>query len=843
MKYNFRKIERKWQKIWERKKFLMWKAIDFSKKPKIYILDMFPYISGEGLHVGHVEGYTATDILSRFYRMNGYNVLHPMGYDAFGLPTENFAIKIKKNPLNFVPKYIERFRRQLRSVGFSYDWQREIATTDPEFYKWTQLMFLKMYEKGLVYEKEAPINFCPSCKTGLADEEAIGGKCDRCDSQTEIKFLKQWHIKITLYADRLLEDLDELDWPENIKEMQRNWIGKSEGYEVLFSLENSNEKIPVFTTRLDTIYGATFIVLSPEHPLALKIAQPEYLSHLESYVQDEIKKKKTGIYEKEITGVFTGSYALNPLNNKRIPIWVSSYVLAEYGTGAIMGVPAHDERDFNFAQKFGLEIVQVIRPLERKNVDLPFVLDGILVNSGEYSGLKSQEAREIIGKNLIEKNLAKKAVYYKLRDWIFSRQRYWGEPIPLVRCARCGIVPLKEKDLPLTLPKVKSYEPTGTGESPLKNIKKWVQTKCPQCRGPAERETQTMPQWAGSCWYYLGYILKSQKATPHQSKARYGARKQKFRYEIVWDKNKLKYWLPVDLYVGGAEHAVLHLLYARFWHKFLYDLGWVLNKEPFQKLFNQGLILGPDGQKMSKSRGNVINPDNVIKEYGADTLRMYEMFLGPLEAEKPWSIDAIKGIFRFLNRIWQLGQKIKKISSGKKINVDKEVQLALNNLIYEITEGIKKLRFNVVIAKMMVFEDLLRGKIEKDKNPYYKEVFLNFLKLLFPFAPHLAQELWKFLGKKTLLDYEAWPKYDERLLKKEVFQFVVQVNGKKRGLLPSDKEVLTEKEIKEKIKSLPLYEKYLKDKKIKKIIFVKGKVINFVVDEKGNRKISRRSRR
>ncbi len=828
MRYNFKKIEKKWQKIWQRKQFLMWRAIDFSKKPKIYILDMFPYISGEGLHVGHVEGYTATDILSRFYRMNGYNVLHPMGYDAFGLPTENFALKIKKNPLTFVPKYIERFRKQLRSIGFSYDWQREIATTDPEFYKWTQIMFLKMYEKGLVYEKEAPINFCPSCKTGLADEEAIGGRCDRCGSQTEIKFLKQWHIKITLYADRLLEDLEELDWPENIKEMQRNWIGKSEGYEVLFSLENSNEKIPVFTTRLDTIYGVTFIVLSPEHPLVLKIAQPEYLLNVESYIQDEIKKKKFGIYEKEITGVFTGSYALNPLNNKRIPIWVSSYVLAEYGTGAIMGVPAHDERDFNFAQKFGLEIVQVIRSLENRKTNLPFVLDGILVNSGEYSGLKSQEARELIGKDLIEKNLAKKAVYYKLRDWIFSRQRYWGEPIPLVRCPRCGIVPLKEKDLPLTLPKVKSYEPTGTGESPLKNIKKWVQTKCPQCHGPAERETQTMPQWAGSCWYYLAYILKSQKR---------GSGRRNFRYEISWDKQKLKYWLPVDLYVGGAEHAVLHLLYARFWHKFLYDLGWVPTKEPFQRLFNQGLILGPDGQKMSKSRGNVVNPDNVIKEYGADTLRMYNMFLGPLEAEKPWSISAIKGISRFLNRIWQLGQKMKKISLRNKTNVDKEVQLALNNLIYETTEGIKKLRFNVVIAKMMVFEDLLREKIEKNKNPYYKEVFLNFLKLLFPFAPHLSQELWQFLGKKTLLDYEVWPKYDEKLLKKEIFQFVIQVNGKKRGLLSSDKDVLTEKEIKEKVKNLHLYEKYLKDKKIKKIIFVKGKVINFVVDEKGNRKI------
>jgi leucyl-tRNA synthetase len=841
MAYNFKKIEQKWQNFWQRKKFFMWESSDFSKKQKIYILDMFPYISGEGLHVGHVEGYTATDILSRFYRMNKFNVLHPIGYDAFGLPTENFAIKIKKNPLNFVPKYIERFRKQLRSVGFSYDWQREFATTDPEFYKWTQLMFLKMYEKGLVYEKEAPINFCPSCKTGLADEEAIGGKCDRCGSQTEIKFLKQWHIKITSYADRLLEDLNELDWPEHIKEMQRNWIGKSTGYEILFSLDGYNENIPVFTTRLDTIYGVSFIVLSPEHPLALKISKLEYLSYIENYINEEIKKKKIGYYEKDITGVFTGSYAIHPLNNKKIPIWISSYVLSEYGTGAVMGVPAHDERDFNFAKKFRQEIIQVIKPLNNQDTNLPFVSDGVLINSGEYTGLKSDEAREVIGKNLIEKNLAKKSVFFKLKDWVFSRQRYWGEPIPLIRCARCGIVPLREKDLPLTLPKVRSYEPTGTGESPLKNIKKWVVTKCYQCGSVAERETQTMPQWAGSCWYYLGYILKSQKSTPRQSKARHGARKQKFRYEILWDKNKLKYWLPVDIYVGGAEHAVLHLLYSRFWHKFLYDIGWVPTKEPFQKLFNQGLILGPDGQKMSKSKGNVVNPDNIIKEYGADTLRMYEMFLGPLEGEKPWSTNAIKGIFRFLNRIWQIGQKIKKFKRSNKLIVDKEIELALNNLIYETTEGIKKLRFNVVIAKMMIFEDLLREKIEKNKNIYYKEVFLIFLKLLFPFAPHISQELWSLLGKKSLIDNESWPKYNEKLLKQKIFQFIIQVNGKKRGLLFDEHEILSEGEIKEKVKGLPLYDKYLKSKTIKKIIFVKGKVINFVVDDKQKRKISRRN--
>ncbi len=822
MKYNFKKIEKKWQKIWEKKKFVMWKAIDFSRKPKIYILDMFPYISGQGLHVGHVEGYTATDILSRFYRMNGYNVLHPMGYDAFGLPTENFAIKMKKNPLNFVPKYIQRFKKQLQSLGFSYDWEREIATTDPEFYKWTQLIFLKMYERGLVYEKEAPINFCPSCKTGLADEEAIGGKCDRCGSQTEIKFLKQWHIKITLYADRLLEDLNKLDWPENIKEMQRNWIGKSEGYEISFNLENSDQKITIFTTRLDTIYGVSFIALSPENSLALKITKSEYLNNVEEYIYNEIKKRKAGIYEKKITGVFTGNYVIHPLTFKKIPVWIANYVLSEYSTGAIMGVPAHDERDYEFAKTFDLEIIPVIKPKNKENYELPFVEDGILINSDNYSNLESNEAREKIGEFLIKQNIAKKAVYYKLKDWIFSRQRYWGEPIPLIKCSRCGIVPLKEKDLPLTLPKVKSYEPTGTGESPLKNIKKWVQTKCPKCKNEAERETQTMPQWAGSCWYYLGYILKNKKLK--------GKRKN-FKYEIVWNKNKLKYWLPVDLYVGGAEHAVLHLLYARFWHKFLYDIGWVYNEEPFQKLFNQGLILGPDGQKMSKSKGNVINPDDVIKEYGADTLRMYEMFLGPLESEKPWSTQAIKGIFRFLNRIWLLGLKIKKIKK-RKIKINKKIELALNNLIFEVTEAIKKLRFNIAISKMMIFENILKKEFEKDnKNSYYKYVFLEFLKLLFPFAPHLSQELYSLFKPKKLLDYEKWPVYNKHLLTKQIFKYIVQVNGKKRGEFQTDKIDLNETEVLDLIKEFNFYEKYIKGKKILKIIIIPQKIVNFVINE------------
>jgi leucyl-tRNA synthetase len=807
--YNFKKIEKKWQKRWHRKNFSLWQAKDFSEKPKIYILDMFPYPSGEGLHVGHVEGYTATDILARFYRMNGYNVLHPMGFDAFGLPAENFAIKMKKNPMTFVPKYINRYRQQMRSLGFSYDWQREISTIEPEYYKWTQWMFLKMYEKGLVYEKEAPINFCPSCKTGLADEEAVGGKCERCGSQTEVRNLKQWHIKITAYAERLLKDLDDLDWPENIKEMQRNWIGKSEGYEVVFKVEGSNENLEVFTTRIDTIFGVTFIVLSPQHPLVFKITQPDYFSHVESYLQEVIKKEKFGIYEKEISGVFTGSYALHPLTQTRIPIWISSYVLSNYAKGALMGVPAHDERDFAFAKKFNLDIVEVIKPDKNENYSLPFVEDGVLINSGEFSGLSSSQAREKIGEFLENKNLAKKAVYYRLRDWIFSRQRYWGEPIPLIRCPKCGIVPVPEKDLPVTLPKVKYYQPTGTGESPLKNIKSWVKTKCPRCKGEAERETQTMPQWSGSCWYYLRYLDPKNK-------------------KVFADSKKLKYWLPVDIYVGGAEHAVLHLLYARFWHKFLYDLKLVPTKEPFSKLFNQGIILGPDGQKMSKSRGNVINPDDVIKEYGADSIRMFEMFLGPLEAEKPWSTEGIKGVFRFLNRIYFLAKKIKKIKTKRKTE-DKEIKIALNKLIYEATEGIKNFRFNVVIAKMMIFEDLLRKKIESNKNLNIKEEFLTFIKILFPFAPHLSQEIWSMFGKKTLLDYESWPKYNENLLKKNIFEYVIQVNGKKRAILEFDKEILTEEEILQKVKELSFYDKYLKNKQIKKIVFVKGKIINFVL--------------
>jgi leucyl-tRNA synthetase len=802
MGYPFKKIEKKWQKIWAKNNFKIWHAKDFKGK-KIYILDMFPYPSGEGLHVGHVEGYTGTDILSRYYRMNGYNVLHPMGWDAFGLPAENYAIKMKKNPMNFVPKNIKRYKKQMIMMGLSYDWQREINTTDPNYYKWTQWMFLKMYEKGLVYEKAAPINFCPSCKTGLSNEEVVQGRCERCGSLTEIRYLNQWHIRITAYADRLLEDLDELDWPENVKEMQRNWIGKSEGYEVDFKIIDQEYRITVFTTRLDTIFGVTFLVLAPEHPLCLKIAKEEYYFSVKNYIEDVLKKpERERKIEEEMSGVFTGSYAVHPFTGEKIPIWISDYVLYSYGTGAIMGVPAHDSRDYEFAKKFNLKIIPVIGPEKNKEPDnLPFEDYGYLINSFDFNGLDSKTAILKIGEELENKNIGKKAVYYKLRDWVFSRQRYWGEPIPLVRCPKCGIVPLKEKDLPLKLPKVKSYEPTGTGESPLKNIQKWVKTKCPKCKGPAERETHTMPQWAGSCWYYLRYIDPKNK-------------KEFANYK------KLKYWLPVDIYVGGVEHAVLHLLYARFWHKFLYDLGLVPTKEPFNKLVNQGLILGPDHEKMSKSRGNVINPDEVVEKYGADTLRMYEMFMGPFEEVKPWDTQGIIGVHRFLNRIWELTKKIKKEKIKKE--KDQEILRELNRLIKKVSEDIENFKFNTAISAMMEFINFISNK------KVSIETWKTFVKLLFPFAPHISQEIWSLLGNKSLLDYEKWPKYDSKYIEEKTRKIIIQIDGKKRDEIEILEDQIDIEKLKEIVLNRPKVKKFLENKKINKIILAQNKILNIV---------------
>ncbi|GIW65815.1 MAG: leucine--tRNA ligase [Candidatus Parcubacteria bacterium] len=808
MFYPFKKIEKKWQKIWQKNNYSIWHSKYLLGK-KIYILDMFPYPSGEGLHVGHVENFVASDILARYYRMKGFNILHPMGWDAFGLPAENYAIKKNKNPKDFVPQNIERYKKQIESLGLSYDWQREINTTEPYYYYWTQWMFLKMFERGLVYEKEAPINFCPSCKTGLANEEVVEGKCERCGNYTEIKFLKQWHIKITAYAERLLEDLNNLDWPENIKEMQRNWIGKSEGYEIDFKIKNSDQSIKVFTTRLETIFGITFIALSPLHPLILKIAKGDYYLNVEEYINHYIKKLSKHQFEIDFNGIFTGAYASHPITGESIPIWISDYVLSDYATGAIMGVPAHNKFDYKFAKKFMIKIIQVITPQKNKIIEkLPYEGDGFLINSFDYDDLKTEVAKEKIFQYLESKNLIKKAVYYRLKDWVFSRQRYWGEPIPLIRCQKCGVVPVPEKDLPVTLPNVKNYKPTLTGESPLKNINWWVKVKCPKCSDWAERETQTMPQWAGSCWYYLAYILKT-----------FSKQKNKIYPKIIWDKNKLNYWLPVDIYIGGAEHAVLHLLYARFWHKFLFDLNLVSIPEPFKKLVNQGIILGTDGEKMSKSRGNVINPDDLINKYGADSLRIYEMFMGPLIETKKWDSSAIMGPFRFLNKIWLYSKKNKK---NKKLKDSIEVLKSFNKLIKKVSQDIENLKFNTAISSMMEFVNFLSDKSISKKN------WLNFIKLLYPFAPHLAQEIWQSFGKKSLLEKEIWPDYDNRYIDEDNIILIIQVNGKKRDELVIKKNLNFE-DVKKMILAREKVKKFIKDKKIKKFIFIQDKLINIVI--------------
>lgn len=810
MKYQPQKIEKKWLNIWSKNNFKDWQTSDFPKKPKKYILDMFPYPSGEGLHVGHVEGYTATDIYARYLRMKGYEVLHPMGWDAFGLPAENYAIKTKTHPAKIVAKNVKLFKKQLQRLGFAYDWRREINTTDPNYYKWTQWIFLKLFEKGLAYEKEAPINWCPQCKTGLANEEVVDDCCERCGTKVERKNLKQWWLKITAYAERLLEDLEKLDWPENIKEMQRNWIGKSTGHLVKFNIFHHQKKISeieVFTTRLDTLFGATYLVLAPEHPLI-----PSWKNFITNYPEVENyifeAQQKSELERTDLAKVKTGVeiknlYALNPANQEKIPLWISDYVLAHYGTGAIMAVPAHDQRDFEFAKKYGLKIIEVISPDRRAHeLKEAYEGNGYLINSGPFNGLDNETAKEKIALY----TGAKKAVFYKMRDWIFSRQRYWGEPIPIIKCPKCGYVPLKEKNLPLTLPKVKYYEPSGTGESPLAKIEKWVNTRCPQCNGPARRETNTMPQWAGSCWYYLRFV------DPKNS-------------QKLIDPKKERKWLPVDLYVGGAEHAVLHLLYARFWHKFLYDLGVVSTLEPFQKLVNQGIILGADHQKMSKSLGNVVNPEEVINQYGADTLRLYEMFMGPLTATKPWSTEGINGIYRFLNRVYEFFQEqIRK--KKEKSPLDKEVTKTLHQTIKKVTEDIERLNFNTAISALMECLNKFREKSAKIPKTHLE----NFLKLLAPFAPFITEELWHQLGHRKSIHKEKWPKYNKKLLEEREVEFIIQINGKLRDKIkiPSD---LTEEQIKKLVLEREKIKKFLEKKKIQNIIYLKNRLINFVIRE------------
>lgn len=801
--YNHKDIEKKWQAFWDKDK--TYKCAEDPKVPKdkrFYCLDMFPYPSGAGLHVGHPEGYTASDILSRYKRMNGFNVLHPMGWDAFGLPAENYAIKTGTHPKKSTEKNIETFKRQIKSIGFGYDWDREIDTTDPEYFKWTQWIFLKLFEKGLAYEAVVPINWCPSCKTGLANEEVADGKCDRCGTAVTRKDLKQWMLKITAYADRLLEGLDKLDWPESIKLQQKNWIGKSIGAEVDFKVDGFKETLRVFTTRPDTLFGATYMVLAPEHPLVLEITTDDRTDEVTEYI--EKARQKSDLEREHLvkskTGVFTGAYAINPVNNEKIPIWISDYVLLTYGTGAIMAVPAHDERDFEFATKFNLKIIQVVSK-DGKSHELTeaYVEDGIAINSGDYNDLPTAEFKEQITCDLEKKGKGKKTINYKLRDWVFSRQRYWGEPIPVAHCPKCGIVAFPESELPLKLPEVKKYEPTGTGESPLAGIKDWVNTKCPKCGGPAKRETNTMPQWAGSNWYFLRYL------DPKNDKA-------------IADKEKIKYWMPVDHYIGGAEHAVLHLLYSRFWYKFLYDIGVVPNDEPFHKLTNQGLILSEDGQKMSKSLGNVINPDDVIGEHGADAFRMYEMFMGPLEMVKPWSTQGILGISRFLEKVWRLFDK--GLGAGDK---GLGINTLLHKTIKKVGEDIENLRFNTAISAMMILVNEA-GQLESISKDFAN----NLLLILAPFAPHMTEELWEKLGEKLSIHKQPWPKYDPKLIIESEITIVVQVNGKLRDsiIVPADS---SESAIKAKASSSDKVKQFTEGKKIIKTIYVPKKLVNIVV--------------
>jgi leucyl-tRNA synthetase len=806
-KYPFESIEKKWQKRWEDEKtFAAVEDPSIPKEKRRYVLDMFPYPSGAGLHVGHPEGYTATDIYCRFLRMRGYNVLHPMGFDAFGLPAENYAIQTGTHPEVTTMANVERFRTQIKSLGFSYDWDREVSTCTPDYYKWTQWIFLQLFKRGLAYESEMPINWCPSCKTGLANEEVKDGLCDRCHTKVTRKRIRQWVLKITAYADRLLEGLEGLDWPEPIKLMQRNWIGRSEGASVHFDLDGHAEKLEIYTTRPDTLFGATYMVLSPEHPYVEHITTPEQKAAVAAYVEAAARKsdlERTDL-AKEKTGVFTGAYAINPVNGVKIPIWISDYVLISYGTGAIMAVPAHDERDWDFAKVFGLPIIQVVAapgepgPFD-KTPEKCTAADGFAVNSGKFDGLPTEQAIAQVTAWLAEKGIGKKAVNYKLRDWLFSRQRYWGEPIPVVHCEKCGIVPMDEKDLPLLLPEVKSYAPTGTGESPLANIPEWVNTTCPHCGGPAKRETNTMPQWAGSCWYYLRYL------DPKNADA-------------FVDPAKEKYWMPVDLYVGGAEHAVLHLLYSRFWHKVLFDLGVVSDDEPFQRLVNQGMILGEDNQKMSKSRGNVVNPDDIVRDFGADSMRVYEMFMGPLQVSKPWSTAGLVGVSRFLERAWATSEKpiAETAPSAEHLKL-------LHKTIKKVTVDTDTLNFNTAISQMMIF---LNEVSKLDSLP--RALWEPFIVMLAPYAPHVGEELWERLGHEEGVSKAAWPVYDEALTLDDEKEIVVQVNGKIRDRFTAAAGS-AEDALRETALALPKVREWTEGKQIAKVIVVRDKLVNIVV--------------
>jgi leucyl-tRNA synthetase len=844
--YNSNEIEKKWQRFWEESGIFKAQDCDDSR-PKYYVLDMFPYPSGQGLHVGHPEGYTASDIVARYKRMKGFNVLHPFGWDAFGLPAEQHAIQTGTDPKDTTQKNIDNMRRQTKSLGFSYDWQREIATIDPKYYKWTQWIFLKLFnsyfdeteqkarpieqlpipenlneqdrqqfidENRLAYEAEVAVNWCPALGTVLANEEVVGGLSERGGHPVIRKPMRQWMLRITKYAERLLDDLAEVDWPESIKKLQKDWIGKSIGADVDFKVDGFDETIRVFTTRPDTLFGATYMVMAPEHPLVDKIAAEDRRETIEKYRREAARKSDLDRTDlaKEKTGEPIGAYAINPVNNEKIPIWISDYVLISYGTGAIMAVPAHDERDFEFALKFNLPIIPVVEPPDGEQAELVkqgklcFIGDGRAINSGRFDGLSTSEFKEQITNWLEEQGLGKKAVNYKLRDWLFSRQRYWGEPFPILHTQDHQVIALSEEQLPLMLPEVEDYTPTGTGEPPLANAGDWINVTLADGI-KAQRETNTMPQWAGSCWYYLRYL------DPDNDRQGWGTEKE-------------KYWMPVDLYIGGAEHAVLHLLYSRFWHKLLYDLGYVSTKEPFKKLINQGMILGEDGQKMSKSRGNVVNPDKVITDYGADSMRLYEMFMGPLEAIKPWSMQGVEGVHRFLQKLWRAvidrdtGELDKAVQQAE---ADEETLRLLNQTIKKVGDDIESFGFNTAISAMMIFVNHLGRLTVRPKAVIEKLVLI-----LAPFSPHIAEELWERLGHTESLAYESWPEYDKELIKEKEVELAVQVMGKIKDRIIVSADA-GEEHIKQKALSCDKVIAAMAGKEPKKIIVIKSRLVNIVI--------------
>ena len=799
-RYEPQNIEKKWQKIWQDEKAFA--ATDDYTKPKYYALVEFPYPSGQGLHVGHPRPYTALDIVARKRRMQGYNVLYPMGSDAFGLPTENYAIKNHIHPKIVTKSNVHHFKDQLQSLGYSFDWDREINTTDPEYYHWTQWIFLKLFKAGLAYKKEMPINWCTSCKVGLANEEVVNGVCERCGSPVVRKVKSEWMLKITEYADKLIDGLDGVDYIERVKTSQKNWIGRSHGAEVDFSLKDKPEKLTIYTTRPDTLFGVTYMVLSPEHPYIDQYkdeiknwdevcAYREMAARKSDFERSELAKDKTGV-------MIDGLSAVNPVNGKEIPIWISDYVLMSYGTGAIMAVPAHDERDWEFAKKFNMPIIEVVAGGDVQNEVYTDVAEGTLVNSGFLNGLSVAEAKKKILEWLEENHVGKAKTNYKLRDWVFSRQRYWGEPIPIVHCDKCGYVPVPEESLPLELPDVESYMPTDNGESPLAAMTDWVNTTCPCCGGPAKRETDTMPQWAGSSWYYIRYTDPKNK-------------------EALASKEAMKYWLPVDWYNGGMEHTTLHLLYSRFWHKFLYDCGYVPTKEPYNKRTSHGMILAENGEKMSKSRGNVINPDEVIDAYGADAFRMYEMFIGPFDQVAMWSDESLNGVYRFVNKIFTLFNKVTKAAPSAK-----DLQV-MHKCIIDVSERIEQMKFNTAVSALMTYVNYMAGLPEVPE-----EMYAVLLKLVSPFAPHIAEEMWARLGHDTLIVKESWPKGNAELAKDNTVTIAVQINGKMRGTIEVERDSDKEKVI-AAAKLLDNVARQLTETEPKKIIVVPNRIVNIVL--------------